>query len=88
MTFIHQSVHALRQAVKRHLRQWTQPDNQSLVRNAALDILTRSKFELVLKNALLRPALLTHSPFSTPPETRDSQSVGAGLSTDVLFIQP
>ena len=47
MTFIHQSVHSLCQAVKQRLRQWNQPDNHSPVRNAALDILTRSKFELI-----------------------------------------
>jgi hypothetical protein len=64
MASIRQSVHCLRQAVKQRLRQWTQPDNHSLIRNAALDI-TRSKSELVLENALLRPALLTHSPLST-----------------------
>ncbi len=57
MTFIRQSVHSLCQAVKQRLRQWTQPDNHSLIRNAALDI-TRPKSELVLENALLRQQLI------------------------------
>ncbi|HDQ74130.1 MAG TPA: integrase, partial [Chloroflexi bacterium] len=57
MTFIRQSVHSLRQAVKQRLRQWTQPNNHSLIRNAALDI-TRPKSELVLENALLRQQLI------------------------------
>jgi len=57
MAFIRQSVHSLCQAVKQRLRQWTQPDNHSLIRNAALDI-TRPKSELVLENALLRQQLI------------------------------
>ena len=63
MTFIRQSVHSLHQVVKQSLRQWTQPDNHSLIRSAALDILTRSKFELVLLSNLriLKEALLTMS---------------------------
>jgi hypothetical protein len=45
------------QAVKRHLRQWTRPDNHDLVLNSALG-LTRSNSELVLKNLLLRQQLI------------------------------
>ena len=53
MNFLRQIVHSLSQAVKQHLRQWTQPDNHTLALNPALD-LTRSKSELVLENTLLR----------------------------------
>jgi putative transposase len=45
------------QAVKRHLRQWTKPDNKALVLDTALDV-TRSKPELVLENMLLRQQLI------------------------------
>ena len=45
------------QAVKRHLRQWTRPDNHDLVLNSAQD-LTRSKSELLLENKLLRQQLI------------------------------
>ena len=34
-----------------------------------------------------RPALPTHSPLPTPVEMRDSQSIGAGFGTDVIFGQ-
>jgi len=57
MNFLHQIVHPLSQAVKQHLRQWTQPDNHTLALNAALD-LTRTKLELMLENALLRQQLI------------------------------
>jgi len=52
-----QSIGSLWQAVKRWLRQWAKPINDTLVLNAALD-LTRSKSELVLENALLRQQLI------------------------------
>jgi hypothetical protein len=45
------------QAVKRHLRQWTRPDNHDLVLHTALD-LTRSKPELLRENVLLRQQLM------------------------------
>ena len=57
MSFLHQRVHSLHQAVKQWLRQWTKPDNHALALNAGLD-LTRCKSELVLENALLRQQLL------------------------------
>ncbi len=57
MSFLHQRVHSLHQAVKQWLRQWTEPDNHARVLNAALD-LTRCKSELVLENALLRQQLI------------------------------
>jgi hypothetical protein len=50
-------LHSLVQAVKRHLRQWTNPDNYDLVLNSAQD-LTRSKSELRLENILLRQQLI------------------------------
>jgi hypothetical protein len=50
-------LHSLVQAVKRHLRQWTRPDNHDLVLNSALD-LTRSKPELLLEDKLLRQQLI------------------------------
>jgi putative transposase len=50
-------MHSHFQAVKRHLRQWTKPDNQALVLSTALDV-TRSKPELVLENMLLRQQLI------------------------------
>lgn len=56
-SFVRNSIDALGQAVKQRLRQWTKPDNHTLVLNAALD-LTRSKAELVLENALLRQQLI------------------------------
>lgn len=57
MNFLRQIAHILSQAVIQRLRQWTRPDNHTLVINAALD-LTRSKSELVLENALLRQQLI------------------------------
>jgi len=45
------------QAVKQRLRQWTKPDNHTLVLNTALD-LTRPKSELILENLLLRQQLI------------------------------
>ena len=57
MNFLRQRVRSLGLAVKRRLRQWTEPDTHTLILNAALD-LTRSKPELVLENALLRQQLI------------------------------
>lgn len=57
MSFLRQSVQLLCQAVKRRFRQWTKPNNHTLILNIALD-LTRSKSELVLENALLRQQLI------------------------------
>ena len=57
MNLIRQSVQSLFQVVKQRLRQWTKPDNHSLLINAALD-LTRPKSELILENALLRQQLI------------------------------
>ena len=57
MNHIRQSVQSLFQVVKQRLRQWTKPDNHSLLINAALD-LTRPKSELILENALLRQQLI------------------------------
>ena len=57
MSFLRQSVQLLCQAVKRRLRQWTKPNNHTLILNIALD-LARSKSELVLENALLRQQLI------------------------------
>ena len=57
MRFLGQSVQLLCQAVKRRFRQWTKPNNHTLILNIALD-LTRSKSELVLENALLRQQLI------------------------------
>lgn len=57
MNFLQQRVHSLCQAIKQRLRQWTKPDNHTLILNAALD-LTCSKPELVLENALLRQQLI------------------------------
>ena len=56
-TFTQRCVDPLWQVVKRLLRQWTRPDNHSLLRNTVLD-LARSKSELVLENALLRQQLI------------------------------
>jgi putative transposase len=56
-SFVRKSIVSLYQAAKRHLRQWTKPDNHALVLNAASD-LTRSKPELVLENMLLRQQLI------------------------------
>jgi putative transposase len=52
-----QSIGPLWQAVKRRLRQWTKPINDTLVLGTALAI-THSKSELVLENALLRQQLI------------------------------
>ena len=57
MRFLRQSVQLLCQAVKRRFRQWTKPNNHTLILNIALD-LARSKSELVLENALLRQQLI------------------------------
>ena len=57
MRFLRQSVQLLCQAVKRRFRQWTKPNNHTLILNIDLD-LTRSKSELVLENALLRQQLI------------------------------
>ncbi len=57
MSFLRQSVQLLCQIVKRRFRQWTKPNNHTLILNTALD-LTRSKSELVLENALLRQQLI------------------------------
>jgi len=57
-SLIRQCVDALYQAANRHLRQWTRPDNHTLLLNVAAD-LARSKSELVLENAFLRQQLIT-----------------------------
>jgi hypothetical protein len=57
MNFLRQIVLSFSQAVKQCLRQWTQPDNHTLVLNTVLD-LTRSKSELLLEIALLRQQLI------------------------------
>ena len=57
MNFLQQSVHSLCQAVKQRLRQWTKPNNHTLILNTALD-LTRSKSELMLENVPLRQQLI------------------------------
>jgi putative transposase len=57
MNLIRQSVQSLFRVVKQRLRQWTKPDNHSLLINAALD-LTRPKSELILENVLLRQQLI------------------------------
>ena len=54
--FVRQTIDALSQAVKQRLRQWTKPHNRALLPNAAMDLTTRSKWELVLENALLASA--------------------------------
>jgi len=59
MSFLQQRIHALHQAVKQWLRQWTKPDNHAPALNAGLD-LTRCKSEIVLENALLRQQLIVH----------------------------
>jgi hypothetical protein len=56
-SLVHDYLHSLVQAVKRHLRQWTRPDNHDLVLNSVPD-LTRSKSELLLENKLLRQQLI------------------------------
>jgi hypothetical protein len=56
-SLVHDYLHSLVQAVKRHLRQWTRPDNHDLVLHTALD-LTRSKPELLWENVLLRQQLI------------------------------
>jgi putative transposase len=57
-SLIRQCVDALYQAANRRLRQWTRPDNHTLLLNVATD-LARSKSELVLENAFLRQQLIT-----------------------------
>jgi hypothetical protein len=57
MGFLHSHIVSVCQAVKQRLRQWTRPDNHTLILNTALD-LTRSKLELVLENAPLRQQLI------------------------------
>ena len=66
MNFIRQSVPALFQVVNQRLRQWTKPDNHTLILNAALD-LTRSKSELMLENALLRQQIIVFERQSKRP---------------------
>jgi hypothetical protein len=56
-SLVHDYLPSLVQAVKRHLCQWTRPDNHDLVLHTALD-LTRSKPELLLENMLLRQQLI------------------------------
>jgi len=57
-SLIHQCVDAPYQAANRHLRQWTRPDNHTLLLNVVAD-LARSKAELVLENAFLHQQLIT-----------------------------
>jgi putative transposase len=56
-SFVRKSINTVCQSAKQRLRQWTRPDNQDLVLNAAID-LTRSKEELMLENMLLRQQLI------------------------------
>ena len=56
-SFVQHSIDSLGQAVKQRLRQWTKPDNHTLVLKAAVG-LTRSKSKLMLENALLRQQLV------------------------------
>jgi putative transposase len=67
MNFLRQIAHSLSQVVIQRLRQWTQPDNHTLVLNAALD-LTRSKSELLLELALLRQQLIVFQRQSKHPK--------------------
>jgi putative transposase len=56
-SFFRRCLDSLCHDVKRRLRRWTKPDNQSLALNAVLG-LARSKSEWVLENALLRQQLI------------------------------
>ena len=49
-SFVRQRIDSLSQAARRHLRQWTKPDNHTPVLKAAVD-LTMSKSELVLDSS-------------------------------------
>ncbi len=79
MTFLHSHIVSLCQAVKQRLRQWTRPDNHTLILNTAVD-LTRSKPELVLENALLRQRLIknTLSSSDEPSVPSIESNVGDG----------
>lgn len=56
-SFMRKRIDSVCQSARQRLHQWTKPDNQDLVLNAALD-LTRSKGELILENMLLRQQLI------------------------------
>jgi hypothetical protein len=56
-SLVHDYLHSLVQAVKRHLRQWTRPDNHDLVLNSVPD-LPHSKSELLIENVLLCQQLI------------------------------
>ena len=62
-SFLRQSVHSLSQAVIQRLRQWTQPDNHTLVLNAGVD-LTRPTVLAGAAEALpqVRPQVSPHQP--------------------------
>jgi hypothetical protein len=51
---IAQSIGSPWQAVNQRFRQWTKPDDNTLVLSTILAVVTRSKSELVLENTLLR----------------------------------
>jgi hypothetical protein len=56
-SFAQRCVDPLWQVISQALRQWTKPDKRSLPLNAALD-LDRTRFELMLENALLRQQII------------------------------
>ena len=88
LSFVRHSTDALCQAVKRRLRQWTKPDNHTLVLNAAVD-LTRSKSELVLENALLRQQLIVLQRQEKRPALtwRERSKAGRGAAGYALCSQ-
>jgi hypothetical protein len=77
-------LHSLVQAVKRHLRQWTRPDNHDLVLNSALD-LTRRKSELPLENLLLHQQLIVLKQQAKRPALTWDDSPRPGLPVCALF---
>ena len=55
--FVKRGLKAIGSRVVERLREWTRPNNHSLVGGAVADA-TRSKSELMLENALLRQQLI------------------------------
>ena len=56
-TFVQRCINPLWHVIQQALRQWTKPDKRSLLLNAALD-LDRTRFEMMLENALVRQQII------------------------------
>ena len=77
-------VRPLLQAVQQRLRRWTKPDNRVPVLDVALD-LTRSKWELMIENTLLRRQLLE---LISAPETTLIRALVTAVRRDGWTFRP